>query len=97
MTQKTKIHKDRKIIIWFLRLFPECRLKDDTQYLSASIILALKNDTSFLQNKIVRDSNLIESLQRFIKTLETKITYQTELLQEQKERLEALLAAYTHK
>ena len=43
------------------------------------------------------DEALIESLNRHISTLENKIHYQTDLLKEQKERLEVLLAAYCHK
>ncbi|MDR0302351.1 MAG: hypothetical protein LBI04_08600 [Treponema sp.] len=43
------------------------------------------------------DANLIESLNRYIATLENKISYQTDLIKELRERLEVLLAAYSHK
>jgi hypothetical protein len=49
------------------------------------------------RNKQKSDAALIESLNRYIATLENKIKYQTDLLKEQKERLEVLLAAYNHK
>jgi len=64
--------------------------KDETQNQSAAIIRACKAEITSLQQKIVRDSNMIESLQRFILTLETKINYQAELLSSTKARLEEL-------
>jgi len=118
MAQKTKIRKDRKIVVWFLQLFPEYReiqescsvllnnnyqffqeikelkktvkKKDDAQDLSAAIIRSNKKDSD-------SDFYLIESLNRYIKTLETKVNYQTELLKELKERLEVLHSAYINK
>ena len=43
------------------------------------------------------DACLIESLNRYIETLEGKIKYQTDFIKTQKEQLETLLAAYSHK
>jgi hypothetical protein len=49
------------------------------------------------EKKAESDAALIESLIRHINTLETKINYQTKLLQEQTERLETMHIAYLHK
>ena len=57
----------------------------------------LDDEQSKQQKKAESDTAFIESLQRYIETLEGKINYQTELLTEQKERMETLLAAYYHK
>jgi len=57
----------------------------------------LDEEQSKRQKKEESDIALIKSLQRYIEALEAKINYQAELLKEQKERLETLLAAYYHK
>jgi len=54
--------------------------KDAALELSASIIRSNKKDLN-------SDINLIESLNRYIATLETKIKYQDELITEQREML----------
>ena len=58
---------------------------------------AYKAEIASLQQKIERDSNFIESLQRFHTALEGKCAYQQELIAEQKKQLEALLAVTAHK
>lgn len=59
--------------------------KDAAADLSAAIIRANKKD---------RDSNaaLIESLNRYIATLENKLTYQAELIKNLEQRLKDILA-----
>jgi len=104
MAQKIKTRKERKQIIQFLRMFPEYRelentilKKDEAQDLSAAIIRTYKENIEWLQKKAEHDDCLIVSFNRYIETLERKINYQTELLKEQKERLEVLIAAYYNK
>jgi hypothetical protein len=99
MAQKTKISKDRKIILRFLRLFPEYREIEETirkqneaQILSAAIIRSNKVDMDNLQRKIVSDSNLIESLNRYIAALEGRAVHQADLLKDLKRRLKELIA-----
>ena len=67
--------------------------KDKAQDLSAAIIRGYRKDLTALQSKIVSDSNLIESLNRYIGALEIKIDYQSELLKDVKEQLKVLLDA----
>jgi len=57
----------------------------------------LDDEQSKRHKKAESDAAFIESLLRHIEALEGKINYQTELLTEQKERMETLLAAYYHK
>ena len=71
--------------------------KEKAQDLSAAIIQGCRKDIAALQSKIVSDANLIESLNRYVATLETKSNHQTELLQDMKRQLEALLAANANK
>jgi len=85
--------------LWFLRQFPAykkleetIRHKDDALNLSSAVILTHKNDIATLQKKIASDSNVIESLNRYIKALEGKAAMQAELIRELKEKLNVLLA-----
>ena len=71
--------------------------KDEAQDKSDAMARAYKAEITSLQQKIVRDSYLIESLQRFHTALEGKCNYQQELIAELKKQLEALLAATTQK
>jgi predicted RNase H-like nuclease (RuvC/YqgF family) len=87
--------KAQNITLHFLRLFSEFRKLERADYgkdaaleLSAAIIRAYKSNTADLLKKTASDSNLIESLNRHISTLENKISYQTDLIKELKERLE---------
>ena len=98
MTQKPKKRKDSKFIERFLRLFPAyrelektVRHKDDALRLSSAIIQSNKGDTAAMQKKIASDSNLIESLNRYIEALEGRAAVQAEMMQELKEKLNALL------
>jgi len=89
MTQKPKKRKDGKFFERFLRLFPAyrelektIRHKDDALRLSAAIIQTTKNDLAEILKKYKSDEALVESLNRYIETLENKDRYRSELLQE---------------
>jgi hypothetical protein len=104
MSQKTKISKDRKIVLSFLRLFHEYREleeliihKIEAEALSAATIRTDKLDIANLQKKIVSDSNLIESLNRYIATLEKKSEYQADMLKDLKRQLKERLAKKKNK
>ena len=104
MAEKTKTRKERKIILRFLRLFPEYRglektiqKKDEALDLSAAVIRSNKSDSDNYQKKIASDSNLIESLNRYIAALEGKAAMQAGMIQELKQRLGKLLVKPKYK
>jgi len=68
------------------------RDKDDALRLSESIIQSNKDDIARLQKKIVSDSNLIESLNRYILTLEGRDKERLDRIKELEEKLNVLLA-----
>jgi len=79
---------------FFMRRFPAyrelektVRHKDDALRLAEAVIQTDRNDIATLQKKIVSDSNLIESLNRYIETLEGKMAMQAEMIQELKDHL----------
>ena len=104
MPQKTKTRKVRGYILRFLRLFPEYRnmenyyrfqLEDfehEVNSARAAIIHSTKLDMDNLLKKIESDTNLIESLNRYIAALETKAAYQADMLADLKRRLEEIIA-----
>jgi len=65
--------------------------KDKAQDLSAAIIQEYKKELVSLQSKAASDSNLIESLNRYITMLETKINHQNGLLHDLNGQLKACL------
>ena len=82
----------------FLRLFPayrklikDLRHKDDALNLSQAIILTTRNDIAKLQKKIESNTALINSLNRYIETLEGKAKMQAEQIQELRDELQTLL------
>ena len=77
---KTRNWKDNKIT----ELEKIIAEKDKAQDLSAAIIQEYKKELASLQSKAASDSNLIESLNRYIKMLETKINHQNGLLHDPK-------------
>ena len=92
MPQKTKNRKVRNIILWFLRLFPEYRRLERKLNERAAIIEAIKWDRERIRKKFESDTNLIESLNRYIAALETKAAYQADTITDLKRRLEEIIA-----
>ena len=74
--KSSKMPLPERFKLWFLRRFYAFR--------------DMERDNAALQAKIASDSNLVESLNRYIAALETKIDYQSELLHDLKKQLEAL-------
>jgi len=92
MPQKTKNRKDRNFILWFLRLFPAYRKEENDADAWAQLAAELLEKHHELQKKIESDTNLIESLNRYIAALETKAAYQADMLADLKRRLEEIIA-----
>jgi len=82
MTKKIPLVKRRKIIEWFLELFPEYKV--------------LQLETKGYQRKIISDANLIESLNRYIETLEKKAAYQMDVIKDLKKRQKEIFAKPKH-
>jgi len=49
-----------------------------------------------LRKKIESDAALIESLNRYIQTLETKMVYQTDVIKDLKQQLKSILIKQKH-
>ena len=92
MAQKTKIHKDRNFILWFLRLFPAYRKMEEDSNAWGQLAAELLEKNRDLRQKTESDSNLINSLNRFIAMLEGKVTYQADLIKDLKRRLKEINA-----
>jgi chromosome segregation ATPase len=95
MTEKTKNRKDRNFILWFLRLFPSYRKLERTLNERAAIIESIKWDRDRYRKKIESDTNVINSLNRYIEALETKAAYLADMLADLKKRLEEIIAKKT--
>jgi len=76
----------------YRKLVETIRHKDNALNLSTAIIQSNKDDIARLQKKIVSDSNLIESLNRYILTLEGRDKERLDRIKELEEKLNVLLA-----
>jgi len=76
---------------FFLRRFPKFKELEKRCNELEVLVRGFKREKAELQRKVVSDSNLIESLQRYIGALEGKAAMQAELIQELKEHLSGIL------
>jgi predicted nuclease with TOPRIM domain len=91
MTSKNMSLKYR-IQLWFLRRFLLFRLIEcDSERLTERVTEHC-DENMRLMKKIESDTNLIESLNRYIAALETKAAYQADTITDLKQRLEEIIA-----
>jgi chromosome segregation ATPase len=76
----------------FMRLFPLYRAMEFDAETSGQLADECMEEIRKLRKKAESDAALIESLNRYIATLETKAAYQAETLADLKRRLEEIAA-----
>lgn len=81
-----------RIQLWFLRHFLLFRLTECDSERFAKFVKEHNDEVTRMREKTNSDSNLIDSLNRYIATLEAKAAYQADLLKDLKRQLKELLA-----